>query len=69
VSNAIWHLASDGMMPVPWSRHMVERFVQFDNDLIAMLSNGELWLKPLNENKWRRILSEIPQIMGLFQGR
>jgi hypothetical protein len=28
-----WQLASDGVAPAPWSRHMVERFVQLDNDL------------------------------------
>ena len=44
---------------------MVERFVQFDNDLFAVLSNGELWLKPFNENKWRRVLSEIPNIKAM----
>ncbi len=60
-----WHLASDGMMPAPWSRHMVERFVQFDNDLFAVLSNGELWLKSLNETKWRRVFSEIPHIKAM----
>lgn len=37
-----WHLASDGMMSASWSRHMVERFVQLDNDLFAVLSNGAL---------------------------
>jgi hypothetical protein len=48
------------MPPAPWSRHMVERFVQLDNDLFVVLSNGELWLKPLDKIKWQRVLSEIP---------
>jgi photosystem II stability/assembly factor-like uncharacterized protein len=60
-----WHLASDGMMPTPWSRHMVERFVQLDNDLFAVLSNGELWLKRLDQSSWNRILSEIHQIKAI----
>lgn len=60
-----WQLASDSMLPTPWSRYMVERFVQIDNDLFAILSNGELWLKPLNGNKWRRLLSEIPHITAI----
>jgi len=60
-----WNLASDGMPPVPWSRHMVERFAQFDNALFAVLSNGELRLKPLNENKWRRVFSKIPSIKAM----
>jgi hypothetical protein len=60
-----WQLASDGMSPAPWTRHMVERFVQLDNDLFAVLSNGELWLTPLNETKWRRVLSETNQINAI----
>jgi hypothetical protein len=60
-----WKLASDGMAPTPWSRHMVERFVQLDNDLFAVLSNGELWLKPLDKNKWHQILLEVPHIKAI----
>jgi photosystem II stability/assembly factor-like uncharacterized protein len=60
-----WHLASDGMMPAPWSRHMVERFVQLDNDLFAILSNGELWFNRLDGSSWHRILSEIHQIKAI----
>jgi hypothetical protein len=60
-----WQLASDGMMTAPWSRHMVERFVQLDNDLFAVLSNGELWLKRLDESTWHRILSEISQVKAI----
>jgi hypothetical protein len=44
---------------------MVERFVQFDNDLFVVLSNGELWFKPLNKTKWRRVLSKIPHIKAM----
>jgi len=60
-----WQLASDGMTPTPWSRHMVERFVQLDNDLFAVLSNGELWLKRVDESSWHRVLSEIDQIKAI----
>ncbi len=60
-----WQLASDGMSPTPWSRHMVERFFQIDNDLFAVLSNGELWLKPLDKTKWHRILLEVPHIKAI----
>jgi hypothetical protein len=44
---------------------MVERFVQIDNDLFAVLSNGELWLKRLGESSWHRVLSEIHQIKAI----
>ncbi len=60
-----WQLASDAMTPTPWSRHMVDRFVQLDNDLFAVLSNGELWLKHLDERSWQRVLPEIHQIKAI----
>jgi photosystem II stability/assembly factor-like uncharacterized protein len=60
-----WHLASEGMPPAPWLRHMVERFVQLENDLFVVLSNGELWFKPLDKTRWHRILSDIPRIKAI----
>jgi photosystem II stability/assembly factor-like uncharacterized protein len=60
-----WHHASDGMPAAPWSRHMVERFVQLDNNLFVVLSNGELWLRPRDKTMWQRILSEIPRIKAV----
>ena len=60
-----WHLASDGLMPAPWSKHMVERFVHSDNYLFAVLSNGELWFKHLKESSWHQVLSEIGQIKAI----
>jgi hypothetical protein len=44
---------------------MVERFFQKDNDLFAVLSNGELWSKRLGESKWHHILSEITAIKAI----
>jgi hypothetical protein len=44
---------------------MVERFVQIDNNLFAVLSNGELWLKHLDESSWHRILPEIHQVKAI----
>jgi photosystem II stability/assembly factor-like uncharacterized protein len=61
----IWHVASDGMMPVPWSGHMVERFFHFDNALFAVLSNGALWSRSLDETTWRRVLSEVKGIKAV----
>ncbi len=60
-----WHLASDGLDPAPWSRQMVERLVQVENNLFAVLSNGELWLRGLDEPSWHRVLSEIPHIKAI----
>jgi hypothetical protein len=59
-----WHPASDGMN-TPWARHMVERFLQVDDELFAVLSNGELWSKKLSGPKWDRILPEINQIKAI----
>jgi len=60
-----WHLASDGMMAAPWPGQMVERLVQIENGLFAVLSTGELWLKRLDESSWHRVLSEIHQINAI----
>jgi photosystem II stability/assembly factor-like uncharacterized protein len=43
-------------LEVPWRRHMVERFVQAGDELLAILSNGELLAAPLATLEWRRIL-------------
>jgi hypothetical protein len=60
-----WQIDADGMTAMPWSKHMVERFVQFDKDLFAVLSNGELWSRPLNQSMWHRVLPETPAIKAL----
>jgi photosystem II stability/assembly factor-like uncharacterized protein len=59
-----WATASDGMN-TPWARHMVERFVQTDKNLFAILSNGELWIKPLDQSVWERVLPEIANIRAM----
>ena len=62
-----WQLAADGMK-APWPRHMVERFVQVGENLFAILSNGELWIKPLNQAKWQHMLPEITQVKAMAAG-
>jgi photosystem II stability/assembly factor-like uncharacterized protein len=59
-----WHAASDGMK-TPWPRHMVERFAQVDDELFAVLSNGELWSRKLSGSKWDRILSETGHVKAI----
>jgi photosystem II stability/assembly factor-like uncharacterized protein len=56
-----WNPAGEGL-EVPWQRHMVERFVQVGEDLLAVLSNGELWISDLNKIAWRRILPEVRDV-------
>jgi photosystem II stability/assembly factor-like uncharacterized protein len=60
-----WQPASAGMAPTPWSKHMVERFFQFDNELLAVLSNGELWSRGIGAFEWKRLLPEIHQIKAV----
>jgi photosystem II stability/assembly factor-like uncharacterized protein len=53
-----WRPASTGL-DAPWRRHMVERFVQVGDDLIAVLSNGELFGAPLATLEWQPLLPDI----------
>jgi photosystem II stability/assembly factor-like uncharacterized protein len=52
-----WAVASSGLA-VPWRRYMVERFVQVGEELLAILSKGELLAASLATLEWRRILPE-----------
>jgi photosystem II stability/assembly factor-like uncharacterized protein len=49
-----WQPASAGL-ETPWPRHMVERFYQIDDQLLAVLSNGELLASTLNKLSWEKI--------------
>ena len=59
-----WHNASSGT-DAPWPRHMVERFYQVDNQLLAILSNGELWSTRLDKVDWNRTLSEVEGVRSV----
>jgi photosystem II stability/assembly factor-like uncharacterized protein len=56
-----WQRASEGL-DLPWSRHMVERFLWMDQELLAVLSNGEVLAAPLLSLEWRPILPEIAHV-------
>ncbi|MGD2184539.1 MAG: hypothetical protein PVI71_00370 [Desulfobacterales bacterium] len=62
-----WHLASKGMQ-VPWPQHMVERFCQSQKELLAVLSNGELWSTKTEALEWHHILSDIKGIHAIAAG-
>ena len=53
-----WSLASNGL-DVPWGRGMVERFVQVDEELFAVLSNGQLLSASLSTLEWQRVQPEV----------
>ncbi len=60
-----WQPASAGLA-LPWPDYMVERFNQIDHELLAVLSNGQVWgaqLAPLG--KWQQILPNIQGVAAL----
>jgi photosystem II stability/assembly factor-like uncharacterized protein len=59
-----WQLASDGLQ-VPWRRHMVERFIQVDNTILAVLSNGEVVASFLAILSWETILPEAGSVVAI----
>ena len=54
-------MAATGM-EVPWAQHMVERFVQVGEELLAVLSNGELWATLPDKASWHRILPDVDHV-------
>ncbi len=52
-----WEAAAAGL-DVPWPRHMVERFLRVGQELLAVLSNGELVTASLLTLQWRPILPD-----------
>jgi len=61
-----WQLASKGLA-VPWRRHMVERFTQIGDELLAVLSNGELWAATLETFAWQPILPTVKNVAAIAQ--
>lgn len=59
-----WSLASNGLQ-VPWRRGMVERFFQAEDELFAVLSNGQLFSASLPALEWRRVLPNINHVNAM----
>jgi len=59
-----WMPASVGL-DVPWSHHMVERFYQVGEELLAVLSNGELYSTMISNLYWRRILPDLNSVNAI----
>lgn len=59
-----WQAASDGL-DTPWPRNMVERFLQVDSELLAVLSNGELLAASLPALHWQPILPDTGWVRAL----
>jgi photosystem II stability/assembly factor-like uncharacterized protein len=56
-----WDKASHNL-DVPWRDHMIERFLQVDEDLLAVLSNGQMIAAPLATLEWEHILPDVSGI-------
>ena len=56
-----WQPAMDGLEEV-WPHRMVERLYRVGHELMAVLSDGELIVAPLNTLKWRALL---PAVQGV----
>ena len=61
-----WVSASGGL-DVPWSHHMVERFIQAGDELLAVLSNSELLTTPIAGWEWKRIVPDVPGITSVCE--
>jgi photosystem II stability/assembly factor-like uncharacterized protein len=59
-----WSMASNGLN-IPWRRGMVERFFQIDDELFAILSNGQLMSAALPSLGWQRVLPNITGVNAI----
>jgi hypothetical protein len=59
-----WQAASNGL-EVPWPRHMVERFLQVGDELMGVLSNGELIAADLESLEWQRVLPGVKDVTSV----
>lgn len=59
-----WRTFSAGLQ-APWDSDMAERFVYTGEELLSILSNGELWASPVNKPNWERILPDIPEVKAV----
>ncbi|MEJ2597667.1 MAG: hypothetical protein P8Z00_05000 [Anaerolineales bacterium] len=56
-----WQMASSGLS-VPWPNTMVERFIFIDPELLAILSNGEVWAAHQPKFEWQPIFNWLPPV-------
>lgn len=59
-----WQPASDGLQ-VPWRNTMIERFFQVGDQLLAILSNGDLYSSQVHAWKWRRVLADVAGVTAV----
>lgn len=59
-----WQAASSGLS-VPWPNTMVERFTFLDPELLAVLSNGEVWAARQPKFEWQPIFDWLPPVNAI----
>ena len=60
-----WQPASVDLA-VPWPDYLVERFTQIDSELLAVLSNGQVWGAQLAQlGSWHQVLPDIQGVAAL----
>ncbi len=53
-----WSRLSEGL-DLPWPNRMVERFAHIGNELLALTSDGRVYLREGRDAAWGRVLAEI----------
>jgi photosystem II stability/assembly factor-like uncharacterized protein len=61
-----WQPASSGLS-VPWPQAMVERFTPFGEEVLAVLSNGQLLSAKLARLEWRVVLPEVQGVNAVTE--
>ncbi|MFP4580206.1 MAG: WD40/YVTN/BNR-like repeat-containing protein [Candidatus Sumerlaeia bacterium] len=59
-----WQDASGGL-DTPWPERMVERFLQMDDQLLALLSDGTVLASIIDEWEWEPILQDAGKVYAL----
>jgi photosystem II stability/assembly factor-like uncharacterized protein len=59
-----WEDASEGLQ-TPWGDHMVERFYPAGDDLLAVLSNGEVFTAPFESLRWQPVLPDAGRVQAV----
>jgi photosystem II stability/assembly factor-like uncharacterized protein len=62
-----WQAASEGL-DVPWPSHMVERFAQAQDQVLAVLSNGKVLASSLQTWHWQPILPDAGRVRSVAVG-
>ncbi len=63
-----WVAASKGTS-APWATYMVERFAQAGEDVIAVLSNGQVLASAVKSLDWRPVLADLSGIACITEMR